>query len=68
MERTNDINKEMKLRELIQSYCEVPEQGGDEAPGRWFLETGKIVAEIVALYKNGAGGSRRSTRKQKRRS
>jgi hypothetical protein len=66
MERTNDINKEIKLRELIQSYCEVPEQGGDEAPGRWFLETGKIVAEIVALYKT--GGSRRSTRKQKRRS
>jgi len=67
-EQNAEAQKQMKIRELIQSYCEVPEQEGDEAPGRWFLATTQIVDEIVKIAKTVAGGRRknRSTRRNNR--
>lgn len=68
-EKNPEAQKQIKIRELIESYCEVPEQEGDEAPGRWFLETSKIVDEIVKVAKTVTGGGRknRSTRRNNRR-
>lgn len=68
-EQNAEGQKQMEIRDLIQSYCEVPEQEGDEAPGRWFLATQLIVDKIVKVAKTVAGGRRknRSTRRNNRR-
>jgi hypothetical protein len=71
MDKNAEQKQNIKLRELIQSYCEVPEQMGDEAPGRWFFATEEILKEIIAVSKNGVtsgkGRGRGATRKLKRR-
>ena len=57
MDHTPEIRKLIRLRELMAAYAAVPEQEGDEGPGRWFLETDKILREIIEVSKNGVTAS-----------
>jgi hypothetical protein len=57
MDQTPEVRKLIRLRELMEAYAAVPEQEGDEAPGRWFLETDKILREIIEVAKNGVSAS-----------
>jgi hypothetical protein len=57
MDHTPEVRKLIRLRELMEAYAAVPPQEGDEAPGRWFFETDKILREIIEVSKNGVSVS-----------
>ena len=57
MDNTPEVQKLIRLRELMAAYAAVPQQEGDEAPGRWFFETHKILMEIIEVAKNGVSVS-----------